>query len=123
MGAAPIVAIIDSHKGVRDALSSLVSQAGYRIELYASADEFIVAAQVSAAECLVIDVNLRDLSGIELSQHLSSLGLRIPIIFLTSSDDQSLRRQAMEVGCIAYLRKPVEAYWLLDFIAEAVGRI
>jgi FixJ family two-component response regulator len=123
MGAAPIVAIIDSHQGVRDALSSLVSQAGYGIELYASADEFVVRAQVSGAKCLVIDVQLRDLSGIELSQHLSALGLEIPIIFLTSSDDQSLRRQAMEVGCIAYLRKPVEAYWLLDFIAEAVRRI
>ena len=123
MGAAPIVAIIDSHQGVRDALSWLVSQAGYQVELYASADEFIVWAHASGAKCLVIDVHLHNLSGIELTQHLSVLGLEIPIIFLTSSDDQSLRRQAMEAGGIAYLRKPVEAYWLLDFIAEAVGRV
>ena len=80
-------------------------------------------AQASGAKCLVIDVHLHNLSGIELTQHLSVLGLEIPIIFLTSSDDQSLRRQAMEAGGIAYLRKPVEAYWLLDFIAEAVGRV
>ena len=76
----------------------------------------------SEAACLVVDVHLGDLTGIELGRHLASLGYTFPMIFVTGADDQSLQKQAMEFGCIAYLRKPIVSDRLLDAIAEAVGQ-
>ena len=122
MCALSVVAVIDDEDTVREAIAALVASKGYRTEVYASAEEFITHVARSEAACLVVDVHLGDLTGIELGRHLDSLGYTFPMIFVTGADDHSLQKQAMVLGCIAYLRKPVASDQLLGAIAEAVGQ-
>ncbi len=117
-----IVAVIDDEPMVRAAIAAVVASKGYRTEVYASAEEFIARVAQSEASCLVVDVNLGDLTGIELGRHLASLGYTFPMIFVTGADDPSLQKQAMFLGCVAYLHKPVVSDQLLSAIAEAVGQ-
>ena len=93
----------------------------YRTELYASAEEFVRAAITTEAACLVVDIQLGDISGVELGRHLSATGFEFPIVFMTGSQEETHRRQAMDFGCIAYLLKPFPAEQLIDAIAKAVG--
>jgi FixJ family two-component response regulator len=118
---APVVAIIDDDESVREAVAHLISSQGYRTEVYASAEDFIGHVMKSEASCVLADVHLKDLSGIELTRHLSWLGLALPVILMTAADAQSLRKQAMELGCIAYLRKPLCQRLLFEAITEGVG--
>jgi FixJ family two-component response regulator len=114
-----VVAILDDDTVIRHAIANLLKALDYRTELYASAEEFL-EAEKSEASCLVIDVHLGDISGIELGRQLAANGYKSPIIFMTASDDQSLRRQAMEFGCVAYLQKPLDADRLVEAIMTAV---
>jgi len=122
MRAPSVVAVIDDDSAVRTAIAALVASKGYQVEVYASAEEFIAHVARSEAACLVADVHLGGLTGIELGHHLASLGYTFPMIFVTGADDHSLEKQAMALGCIAYLRKPVVSDQLLGAIAEAVGQ-
>jgi FixJ family two-component response regulator len=102
-----VIAVIDDDADVRHAMKRVLSSCGYRAEIYASAMEFIDAAVMgSAASCLLVDIQLGDMSGIELARHLSAFGFDFPIIFMTGSQDERTRREAIDCGCIAYLQKP-----------------
>jgi FixJ family two-component response regulator len=116
-----VIAIIDDDSVLRDALGNMLSSLGFRTELYASAEEFIRMARKTEASCLVIDIQLGDISGVELGRHLSANGFTFPIIFITGSQDETLRRQAMDLGAVAYLHKPFPAYRLVEAIASATG--
>jgi FixJ family two-component response regulator len=122
MRAPSVVAVIDDDSAVRAAIAALVASKGYLVEVYASAEEFIAHVARSEAACLVVDVQLGDLSGIEFGRHLASLGYTFPMIFVTGADDHCLQKQAMALGCIAYLRKPIVSDRLLGAIAESVGQ-
>jgi len=122
MCALSVVAVIDDEDTVREAIAALVASKGYRTEVYASAEEFITHVAQSEAACLVVDVHLGDLTGIELGRHLDSLGYTFPMIFVTGSDDHGLQKQAVELGCMAYLRKPIASGRLMAAIEEAVGQ-
>jgi FixJ family two-component response regulator len=116
-----VIAIIDDESGMSDALAALLSAYGYRTELYASAEEFIGSAIVTEASCLLVDIQLGDISGVDLGRHLSATGFTFPIIFMTGSHNEALRRQAMDFGCVAYLNKPFPADRLVEAIAKAIG--
>ena len=122
MRAPSVVAVIDDDSAVRAAIAALVASNGYRTEVYSSAEEFLTRLTRSEAACLVVDVQLADLTGIELGRHLASLGYTFPMIFVTSADDRGSQEQAIAFGCIAYLRKPIASDRLLDAIVEAIGR-
>jgi FixJ family two-component response regulator len=113
------IAIIDDDLGIRDALKRLLSSYGYRTELYASAENFINAVLLTEASCLVVDVQLGDISGVELGRHLVATGLDLPIIFITASRDETIRRQALEFGCFAFLYKPFSEEQLIEAITRA----
>ena len=115
------IAVIDDDFGVRNGMDQLLTAQGYRVEAFASAEEFIAAAPTSEAACCLVDIQLGDISGVELGRHLTAIGLSFPIIFMTGSEDETLRRQAMDFGCIAYLTKPISVERLLEAIAQAVG--
>jgi FixJ family two-component response regulator len=121
MAAGKVIAVVDDDEVVREALAQLLVSFGLEAELYGSAEAFIEAAMKSQAACLVVDIQLGDITGIELGHHLSAMGLTFPIVFMTASDDQSHRRQAMELGCIAFLQKPIPTKQLEAALAEAVG--
>ena len=116
-----VIAVVDDDAGVRCALENLLSAYGYRAELFASAECFLNAAATSEATCLVIDIQLGDISGVELGRQLSAAGFKFPVIFMTGSDDDMIRMQAMDFGCVAFLRKPFPACRLFAAIKMATG--
>jgi FixJ family two-component response regulator len=111
-----VVAIIDDNLRLLGAMSRLLSGLGYQTELYASAQEFLDVAMTSEALCLIVDIQLGDGCGLKLARHLAKAGFTIPIIFMTGNDDDALKKQAMEIGCIAYLLKPFSADVLRDLL-------
>ena len=116
-----VVAVIDDDSAVLEAMHSLLSARGYQTELYASAEQFVDVALKSKAACLLVDVQLGDISGIELGRHLVAIGLTFPIIFMTGSPDDALQKQAMDFGCVAYLHKPFSEDRLIQAITRAIG--
>jgi FixJ family two-component response regulator len=117
-----IIAIVDDDPGMRAALQSLLSSHGFVVELYASAAEFLDAATASEAACLLVDVQLGDITGIEMGRRLYASGHRFPMVFMTGSTDATFHKQAMGLGCAAYLQKPFTGDRLAEAVGKATGR-
>jgi FixJ family two-component response regulator len=115
------VAIIDDDCGFRDMLEVLVAALGYYSETFESAESFLAAAPTSNANCLLVDIELGDRSGIELVRQLTANGFKYPIIFMTGRIDNDIRNQAKAAGCIAFLNKPFPAKVLREAISQATG--
>ena len=113
------IAVVDDDPGVRKALERLLSASGYHAESFASAEEFLSAAPTSRATCLIVDFNLLDMSGLEMARRLSMAGYDFPIIFVTGSADDTVRKQCMEFGCVAFLHKPVPRDRLMHAVKMA----
>jgi FixJ family two-component response regulator len=113
------VALIDDDEVFREALSELLELSGLTVEQYGSGGGFLAAAQGSTAACLIVDVQLGDITGIEMAQQLAASGSRVPVIFITGSADATFERQAEELGCVAYLRKPFRRDRLIEAIMAA----
>ncbi len=116
-----IVAVVDDNLLIRKAMSTLLSALGYCTELFASGEAFLDAATRSKASCLIVDIQLGDISGVELGRQLAATGFKFPIIFMTASDDEAIRNGATRLGCVAYLRKPFPVDELIDAIVKAIG--
>jgi FixJ family two-component response regulator len=116
-----VIAIIDDDPSIRGALSNLLSAYDYCTEVYASAAEFIGAAATTQAACLLVDIQLGAVSGVEMGRHLSAAGYGFPIIFMTGSREEAHRRQALDFGCVAFLRKPFVIAELIGAITTATG--
>jgi FixJ family two-component response regulator len=113
-----VIAVIDDNLTILGALGRLLSAYDYDTELYASAAEFLEAAMTSAAHCLVIDIQLGTSSGIVLAKQLSGGGFMIPVIFMSADCDASTKKQAIELGCVAFLSKPFSGEDLIDALAH-----
>ncbi len=119
-----VIAVIDDNLDILGAMGRLLSAYGYDTELYASAAEFLDVAVRSAASCLVIDIQLGASSGIELAKQLSRAGFMIPVIFMTAHCDHSIKEQAIELGCVAFLSKPFSAGELIGALTcQPCGRM
>ncbi len=118
--AIPIISIVDDDKGVREAMKLLVRSLGYHAPTFASANEFLNSEQVDDTSCLITDVQMPALSGIELQDQLVARGHRIPIIFITAYSDENVRIRAMKAGAFAFLTKPVNHNHLLDYLEMAL---
>jgi FixJ family two-component response regulator len=116
-----VIAIIDDDAGMRGGLEKLLGSFGYRTELYSSAEEFVRSAIMTEAACLLIDIQLGDISGVELARQLSATGFVFPIVFMTASWEETHRRQAMDFGCVGYLNKPFHADQLIRAVTKAIG--
>jgi FixJ family two-component response regulator len=101
-------------------VQGLLSAYGYRWEAYASAEEFMALAEESKACCLLTDIELGGMSGIQMVRELAKTGLRFPTIFMTGSASALHRQDALRMGCLAFLEKPFSAPVLLDAVANAV---
>lgn len=113
------VAIVDDDESFARAISRLLRAAGYETLLYSSAENFLADPPSSSATCLVLDVHLGGMSGLDLQQKLVAHGPRFPIIFVTADRDMETRDRAHQIGCIAYLRKPVPKAFLFEAIQKA----
>lgn len=116
-----IVGIVDDDPEIRNEMVRLVSAFGYGVEAFNSAETFLVCASTSKATCLLVDIQLGDISGIELARQLATDGFKFPIIFMTGLNNDVIRRQAADARGIAFLHKPFPAKMLIDAIERAVG--
>jgi FixJ family two-component response regulator len=116
-----VIAVIDDDLGILASVELVLSSCGYHTELFASAEEFISAAPSLEAACLVVDIQLGEFSGVELIRALCLEGFAVPVIFITGSHDDLHRRQAMELGCAAFLLKPFSAERLIETVRKAIG--
>jgi len=118
-----VVAVVDDNLAMSKAMARLLSALGYCTELFASGEAFLDAATRSEASCLIVDIQLGDISGVELGRQLAATGSTFPIIFMTACDDETVRSGATQLGCVAYLRKPFHADELVHAIVKAVGPV
>jgi FixJ family two-component response regulator len=117
-----IVLVVDDDVSVREALGSLIRSAGLRVETFASAQEFLARPPIDAPGCLVLDVRLPDLSGLDLQKRMAEVNLEIPIVFITGHGDVPTSVQAMKAGALEFLTKPLAEQDLLDAIQQAIKR-
>ena len=118
----PIVYVIDDDALIRDGIQSLVKSIGLRVEAFASARDFMLAKRPDAPACLVLDVRMPGLSGLDLQRKLSESDIHIPIIFITGHGDIPMTVRAMKEGAREFLTKPVRGQDLLDAVQNAVAR-
>ena len=117
-----IVFVVDDDASVREGLGSLIRSAGLRVETFASAQEFLARPRSDVPSCLVLDVRLPGLSGLDLQKRLAEVNIEIPIVFITGHGDVPTSVQAMKAGAVEFLTKPFDDRDLLDAIQQAIKR-
>ena len=120
--AVPTVFIIDDDGGIRQAIQDLVESVGLRAESFSTGEEFLTKQRANDACCLVLDVRLPQMSGLDFQQQLSEIGLQIPIVFITAHGDIPMSVRALKSGAVEFLTKPFRDQDLLDAIQQALQR-
>jgi two-component system, LuxR family, response regulator FixJ len=116
-----VIAVVDDDIAVRESLQSLIRSVGLSVRVFASAEEFLNSGLSIKADCLVLDVRLPGMSGIELQQHLVARKYRVPVIFITGhGSDEHARAEAASDWTVAYLIKPFDEDALLEAINKAL---
>jgi FixJ family two-component response regulator len=116
-----MIAIVDDDQGCRVALETLMRSVGRRAFGYGSAEEFLNSEVLHHTSCLITDLQMPGLTGIELQDRLIADGHRIPIIFISAHPDDDVRTRAMRAGAVAFLEKPVDAHRLIGCIESAAA--
>lgn len=117
-----IIAIVDDDPSARKGLERLIRSLGWKAQSFGSAQEFLASAQTEAPSCLVLDLQLPGLSGLDLQKRMTEAGVETPIVFLTGHGDIPASVRAMKAGAIEFLTKPVDEQDLLNAIQEAIER-
>lgn len=115
-----LIAVVDDDAIMLKSLLSLLDAHGYSPQGFVSAEAFLQGDGVTEAACLVLDINLDGMSGIDLGRQLAVSGCALPVIFITASEDVDTEREATASGCVAYLRKPFSGGMLIDAIEKAM---
>ncbi|HTD21107.1 MAG TPA: response regulator [Terriglobales bacterium] len=118
----PVIYVVDDDVSVRDAVSNLLASAGHRAEAFSSTEEFLDAMRPEATSCLVLDIKLPGVSGLDFQEQLEKAGIPIPIIIITAHGDIPMTRRAMKAGAIEFLTKPFQKEELLAAIHQALDR-
>ena len=114
-----LISVIDDDKSVRRSTILLIESFGFRGAAFESAESFLSSKRLDETSCLIVDVQMPGMSGLELQSHLTAAGSRIPIIFVTAYGNKESRRQAMQAGAVAFLDKPFTDEQLLQCIRSA----
>ena len=120
--AVPTVFIIDDDRGMRQAIQDLVESVGLRAESFATGEEFLSRKRTGDPSCLVLDVRLPQMSGLDFQRRLAETGVQIPIIFITAHGDIPMSVRALKSGAVEFLTKPFRDQDLLDAIQQALQR-
>src|SRR5919109_1081424 len=118
----PTVFVIDDDAHVRASIEGLLKTAGLRSESFETAEEFLGSTRSDAPSCLILDVNLPGINGLDFQQQLNNAGLRIPIVFITGHGDIPMTVKAMKSGAVEFLTKPFDDQQLLGAIQQALAR-
>ena len=122
MSTKPLISIVDDDQGFRDALTSLIRSLGYGVKAFSSASAFLASESVGDTSCLIADVQMPAMTGVELYCRLVESGRAIPTIIVTAYPDDPVRLRALNAGVICYLSKPFDADELLVCIGAALAR-
>ena len=120
MGNAQLVAIVDDDESVRGALEGLMKEAGLEARAFASAEDFLNSGLPGQTGCLIADIRMPGMSGLELQHTLNAKACQIPTIFITAHGDAKMRLQAMRAGAVEFLAKPFDNEVLLDNVRAAL---
>jgi FixJ family two-component response regulator len=120
--AVPTVFVIDDDGGIRQAIQDLVESVGLRAEAYTTGEEFLKRPRTADPSCLVLDIRLPQMSGLDFQRRLAELGVQIPIIFITAHGDIPMSVRALKSGAVEFLTKPFRDQDLLDAIQQALQR-
>ena len=118
--AKPLISIVDDDESMREAITGIMRSLGYRVEAVASAQEFLSSRQAGRASCLIADMQMPGMTGLELYQRLSTSANPVPTILITAYPDDSVRERALSAGVVGYLSKPFEENDLLACIRSAL---
>ena len=116
------VAIVDDDAPIRDALVDLLDEAGFPACAFASGEEFLALGNRYGCSCLIVDIRMPGMSGLDLQSRLNGERLRIPIIFITAHGDERMRMQALRAGAVEFLAKPFDDEVLLDTVRAVLER-
>lgn len=117
----PLVTVVDDDVSVREALPDRLKQFGFAARAFSSAEEFLSSDCVDQTRCLILDIVMPGMTGLDLQRELKVRGQAIPIIFMTAHKEQGLRKQALEEGAVRFLQKPFNETVLLEAVNAALG--
>jgi FixJ family two-component response regulator len=117
-----VISVIDDDASVRAATNNLLSSHGYMVRTFASAEDFLQSAQPDDSSCVVADVQMPGMSGLDLLKHVRTRGNDVPFVFITAFPDESVRARALKVGAICFLAKPFAGPVLIGCIEAALNR-
>jgi FixJ family two-component response regulator len=117
---AQIVSVVDDDESLRRSLKNLLGSVGFRVEAFASAEAFLQSIHQRRTGCLVLDLRLPGMNGLDLLRHLSDTGSNIPTVILTAHGDDEARQRSLQAGAVAFLSKPFNGNALLDVIRTAL---
>ena len=113
------VVVLDDDPSMLKGIGRILTTNGFDTELFSSVEDFHSRARLNEAACLVLDINLNGKSGIDLRRQLTASGILIPVIYITANDSATIRKAAIDTGCVAYLTKPFPANSLMSAIKKA----
>jgi FixJ family two-component response regulator len=116
-----VVAVIDDDESVRESVVGLIESVGHSVTFFRSAEEFLDSAEINTVACMIVDVRLPGISGLELFSQMRANQRSVPTVFITAHADARVRRQAIEAGGIAFLYKPFQPDVLLDAVRAAMA--
>jgi CheY-like chemotaxis protein len=119
---ARIIAVVDDDEGFRDALQLFLRTFALHVEAFASGEDFLRSSRLDAVGCVILDLAMPGMNGLEVKQQLAARGLQIPIVFVTAQRDEDLGQRASAAGALAVLRKPVDHEELVRLVREALRR-
>jgi len=117
-----IISVVDDDQSVRESLPDLLREFGFAVESFASAEEFLTSGFIGKTDCLILDVTMPGISGLELQRELQVRGHVVPIVFITAHADESIRPLLIAQGAVDCLFKPFSESALLDALQAALGR-
>lgn len=116
-----VISIVDDDASLRRVLTNLFVRVGFRVEAFASVEAFQNSIHAQNTACLVLDLQMPGMSGLEFLGHLAATRARIPVVILTAHGDEAIRRRCLEAGAMAVLPKPFDRHALLDAVRMALG--
>lgn len=115
-----LVAVVDDDESVRESLPDLLNEFGFRTRAFSSAEQFLSSGSLEQTRCLILDVVMQGMTGLELQRKLNDGERRIPIIFITAQKDRKIQDRALEQGAVSFLFKPFSDTALLDALKKAI---
>jgi FixJ family two-component response regulator len=115
-----VITIVDDDESMREALKSLMRSVGFRAETFASGEEFLNSNRLRETACLILDLQMPGISGLELQNRLAALQNRVPVVFITAHGNEEDRKRALQAGAVDFLRKPFSEEALLDAVHVAL---